>query len=441
MGDLDSLSEDTMEKVRQQFDAAPYPNIPLAAFPDDGNYCFIHNMVTAYYLRDQRVVNPAGKMILDVGCGSGYKALVLAIANPGATIVGIDLSAQSVALARERLHYHGIANCEFHQLALEDLSSLGMSFDYINCDEVLSLLPELTTGLQAVQSVLKPGGMMRANVHSMLQRSNYYAAQQMFALMGLVEGTPSELELGIAKDTMFALNDEVMLKRSTWYEQSSTDEAILMNYFLQGDRGYTVPDLFAALRNANLEFVSMVDWRSWELLDLFNNPNDLPAFWAMCLPELSTEEQLTIYELIQPKNRLLDFWCGHPSHDPSPIPVAAWSPKDWQGARVHLHPQLKTESIQEDFCTCIADRRGVCLSHHLSHPTVKEIILESNLATILLPLWESDQAIEALVHRWQRLKPVDPITLEPVSQQQAFEQVTQMLIRLENYLYVLIERQ
>jgi len=69
----------------------------------------------------------------------------------------------------------------------------------------LSLLPDLTTGLQALQAVLSPGGIMRANVHSASQRSNYYAAQQLFALMGLADGTPGELELGIARDTMIAL--------------------------------------------------------------------------------------------------------------------------------------------------------------------------------------------------------------------------------------------
>jgi len=213
-----------------------------------------------------------------------------------------------------------------------------------------------------------------------------------------------------------------------------------MNYFLQGDHGYTVPDLFAALCTANLEFISMVDWRSWELLDLFTKPGDLPAFWAISLPELSAEERLTIYELMQPKNRLLDFWCGHPRQEPSLTTVAAWLPDDWQNAIIQLHPQLKTEAVRQDLCTCIAEHRGFCLSRHLSHPTVQEVILESSLAAMLLPLWESAQPIERLVQQWHCLKPVSPITLEAVSQETAFEQVTQFLIPLETYLYVLIER-
>ncbi len=428
-------------KVRQQFDATPYPNLPPSLLLEfESNYLFIHNVVTAYYLRSQRVIPSEGVTILDAGCGSGKNALALAMANPGATIVGVDLSAKSVEIATERLHRHGFTTCKFYQLALEDLPSLGMSFDYINCDEVLSLVPNLAAGLQALEAVLAPQGIIRANVHSRYQRVNYYAAQEAFALMGLLDNTPGELEVSIARETMLALKNTVPLKKYTWSRQYEEMETlVLMNYLLQGDRGYAVPDLFAALHTANLEFISMVDWRNWELLDLFKSPNELPAFWEMSLPELTTEERLAIYELMHPVNRLLDVWCGHPSTDLAPVPVAAWTTQDWQDAVVHLHPQLKTDAVRQDLCRCIVQRESFCLSKHLSHATVKDVLLESSLAAVLLPLWERAHPIAALVDLWQRMKPADPITLAPISYDQAFAEVTQFLTQLENYLYVLVE--
>jgi len=42
-----------------------------------------------------------------------------------------------------------------------------------------------------------------------------------------------------------------------------------MNYLLQGDKGFTITELFAALKAADLEFISMVNWRQWDLMDLF----------------------------------------------------------------------------------------------------------------------------------------------------------------------------
>ncbi len=440
-GDSLKVSSDIQEKIRQQFDTAPYPHVPLKTPPTtDADFLFIHNLVTPYYLRYQRVVSSEGMTILDAGCGSGYKALILASANPGATIVGVDLSAESVEVAKQRLHYHGFTSSKFYQITLEMLPSLGMEFDYINCDEVLTILPDLTAGLQALKAVLKPQGIIRGNLHSARQRKHYFAAQKLFSLMNLMDGNPEELEMTIARETMAALRDDVQLKQTTWnVERAQTTQFMLMNYLYQGDKGFTIPDLFAALRASDLELVSMVNWRRWELLELFSDPNDLPAFWAMSLPNLSAEEQLTLFELFQPVNRLLDFWCGHPIPDTAPLPVMSWSPADWQGAVVHLHPQIRTDQVRTELQTCITKRTSFCLSNYLAHPVMKDVSLESSMAALLLPLWEGAQPIASLVAHWQRIKPVDPVTLEPIDPDVAFAQVTQFLARLETTLYVLIE--
>ncbi len=438
-----NLVSDIQEKIRQQFDTTPYPHVPLETPPTtDTNFLFVHNLVTPYYLRYQRVVSSAGMTILDAGCGSGYKALILAAANPGATIVGVDLSAESIEVAKQRLHHHGFTTSKFYQITLEMLPSLGMEFDYINCDEVLTILPDLAAGLQALKAVLKPHGIIRGNLHSARQRKHYYAAQKLFSLMGLMDANPEELEMAIARETMAALKDDVQLKQTTWNaERAQTTQFMLMNYLYQGDKGFTIPDLFTALRASDLEFISMVNWRRWELLELFSDPNNLPAFWAMSLPNLSAEEQLTLFELFQPVNRLLDFWCGHPIPDAMPLPVINWSPADWQGAVVHLHPQIRTDRVRTELQDCITKRTSFCLSDYLAHPVMKDVSLESSMAALLLPLWEGAQSIAALVAHWQRIKPVDPVTLEPIDPNVAFAQVTQFLARLEATLYVLIEKQ
>ena len=195
-------------KIRQQFDVVTYPRTPVEKSPkDDYELLFIHNLVTPYYLRNQKVIETEGKVILDAGCGSGYKALVLAEANPGAKIVGIDISEKSVELARQRLQYHGFNNSEFHVLPIEELPSLGLEFDYINNDEVLYLFPDIVVGLQAMKSVLKPDGIIRTNLHSSLQRHYYFRAQEMFQMMGLMNENPGEIEMEIARETLDTLKD------------------------------------------------------------------------------------------------------------------------------------------------------------------------------------------------------------------------------------------
>lgn len=438
---MDNQESELIEKIRQQFDNAPYPRVPLEQSPKtDYQLLYIHNLVTAYYLRNQKVIETEGKVILDAGCGTGYKSLVLAEANPGARIVGIDLSEEAVNLAQQRLQHHGFENAEFHVLAIENLPQLNIKFDYINNDEVLYILPDIAVGLQAMKSVLKPDGIIRANLHSSLQRANYFRAQALFKTMGLMEVNPRETEIEIARDIMNSLKDDVILKASTWQPERAQDEEwVLMNYLFQGDKGYTVSELFAALEVSDLEFVSMVNWRQWELMDLFKEPDNLPAFLAMSLPEISVEERLHLFELLHPANRLIDFWCAHPNQAQSFVPVPEWTLADWRTALVYLHPQLKTAESREEITNCITSYKPFEISLYVRLPTKVPILIESMMAACLLPLWERASSVTELAERWLKLRPLHPVTLEPASRETAFEEVKKLLITLEAFMYVLLE--
>ncbi|MEG4226655.1 class I SAM-dependent methyltransferase [Microcoleus sp. N9_B2] len=432
---------DVSEKIRQQFDTVCYPRTALEETPkNDCVSLYIHNLVTPYYLINQKIIETEGKIILDAGCGSGYKSLILAEANPGAKIVGIDLSEESVKLARQRLEYHGFRNVEFHALSIENLPRLGLEFDLINNDEVLYLLPDPVVGLQAMKSVLKPEGIIRTNLHSYFQRASFFRSQKLWQLMGLMDENPQDLEIEIVRETMNALKNEVLLKARNWNSNNS-DEWIFMNYLLQGDKGYTIPEVFATLRAADLEFVSMVGWRHWDVTDLFQDSENLPAFLAMSLPEISIEDRLHMFELLHPVHRLIDFWCGHPTEKPqSFVPVSEWTEPDWQAARVHLHPQLKTPQVREDLLNCIANQKPFIISNYIPLPTQVPIAVESMLAACLLPLWEGSQPIMSLVELWLKLRPLHPATLEQVNPETAFEEVKELLSMLEAFLYVLLER-
>jgi ubiquinone/menaquinone biosynthesis C-methylase UbiE len=439
-------SAELLEKVRKQFDFGPYPRTPLEKSPkDDPNNLFIHNLVTPYYLRSQRVVDTTGKVILDAGCGSGWKCLLLAEANPGAQIVGIDISETSVDMARERLKYHKFENAEFHAMLLENLPSLGLQFDYINCDEVLYLLPDPIAGLQAMQAVLKPEGILRTNLHSSLQRAVFYRAQALFRQMGLMESNPEEFEMNLVREVMQSLNDWVDLKTRAWRPEFNdsnlqTEETLLANHLLQGDKGSTIPEFFSYLQAANLEFISMTRWHRWNLLSLFKEPDNLPAFLGMSLPELSLEQELHLYELLQPNNRLLDLWCGNEGVASNLTPIAEWQPEDWQQAVAHLHPQLRRTKVREDLLAAIQDQKVVDMGVFLNATSDKPVFVDRLLAACLLPLFDGPQPVVALAERWQKLQPCDLVTLEPFEMDVALSEISKLLRRLETNLFVMIEK-
>ncbi|MFM7427678.1 MAG: methyltransferase domain-containing protein [Elainella sp.] len=441
---MDLEKTELLEKIRQQFDSAPFPKTPVEVSPKaDANGLFIHNLVTPYYLRTQQVINPQDMTVLDLGCGSGYKTLILAEANPGATIVGVDLSEKSVELARQRLQFHGFKDAQFHALSLDQISELGLMFDYINCDEVLYLMPDLVQALQTLKSVLKPTGILRGNLHSLYQRQDYFRAQQLFTAMGLMQRNPEETEISIVLDTMRAIVDDAPLKQQTWNAKQAVErpeEYVLMNYLFQGDQGYTIPELFEALAAAELEFICMVNQRNWDLMALFSKTQPLPPFWQAGLPRLNMAERLQLFELIAPIHRLLDFWCGHQNQTPLWQLPESWSPQTWEAVQVTLHPQLQTETVKAALIEAIRQQQLFFLSDYLSAglPAKTRASLSPHLAACLLPLWEGPQPFLALVQRSLTIRAYDPVTLAPSEPEQASQELRGALLSLEASLYVML---
>ncbi len=436
-------------RIEKQYDVLPYPHHPVEMpATQSSDVLFVDNFITSYYLRNQQVADLQGRSILDVGCGSGYKALNLAKANPGATIVGIDLSKASIQFAHQRADYNQLTNAEFHVLSIYDLEQLGQKFDYVNCDEVLYLLPDLIQALKAMKSVLKPDGILRTNLHSYYQRGTYFRAQKVFQMMGLTESAPEEFEAGIVIETMNALKDTVNLKRLTWnppnqnIKEPDSLERVLMNYLLVGDRGFTIPEMFSMLDEADLEFISMVEWRKWELLSLFKNPNDLPAAWDMGLMEASPAERLALFELLNPVNRLIDFWCGHPDQGRTVNAIEDWDDQAWQTAIATLHPQLQTAEFRDGLLQSVQHHQPFQINQYLKLTAPEgKFFLDSKLTTAcLMPLLDGSQSVAALVDRYQSLYPLDPVTLEPTTDEQAWTEVKTFLQQQETFMYVLLER-
>ncbi|MDJ0727439.1 MAG: methyltransferase domain-containing protein [Prochloraceae cyanobacterium] len=438
---METKTPQIYDKIREQFDTGPYPRIPIETSPKEQIInLYYHNLVTAYYRRNKQVISTQGRIILDAGCGSGFTTLTLAEANPGAKIVGIDLSSKSLELAQKRLEYHGFDNVEFHVLSLEDLPKLEIKFDYINCDEVLYLLPDPVAGLKAMKAVLKPAGIIRANLHSSLQRVFYFRAQLIFKMMGLMDENPGEIEVDIVREIFKSLKDGVQLKQKTWNsEKENDDQYFMMNYLFQGDKGYTIPEMFAAIADANLEFISMTQLKQWDLMSLFKDPKDIPTFLAYSLPEISIEDKLNLFELFNPKNRLLDFWCGNKEENQTIKPPQEWTIDDWKKVKIHLHPQMKASVVVEELFECINQYLYFPIDKHLPL-TQEQILIKNNVAACLYPpLLESPKPIDFLAKRWQRLYPENPITGEATTEEQAFKIIRDLAIGREAFGEILLE--
>ena len=104
---------------------------------------------------DERV-NLAGKKVLDVGCGGGI--LSEAMAQRGATVMGIDMGEAPLAVAQLHQLESGV-NVEYRQITAEDLAEeMPEQFDVVTCLEMLEHVPDPASVVAACARLVRPGG-------------------------------------------------------------------------------------------------------------------------------------------------------------------------------------------------------------------------------------------------------------------------------------------
>lgn len=425
--------------VHEQFDRIPYPNVPIeTSFEDDINFLFKYCITTPNYRRSQKIVKAEGKLILDVACGTGLLTLALAQANPEAKVVGMDISEESIKWARKRLAYHGYKDVEFHVMQLEELPKLGLSFDFIHCNDTLYLLPDPVDGLKVMRSILAPQGVIQGNLHSIYQRHYYYQAQRLWKFLGLMDGAPSDIEFSVLREIMSSIDDQVLLKNLTWHGNPN-NTSLSVNYLLQEDKGYTIPEMFQIISDAGLEFISMTNWNQWDVRDLYKDKNNSSEYLDMVLSSASIEEKLQIYELLQPVNRLLDFWCGHVNEVAIVNNPEEWSDTTWQNIQVYLHPKLKHPKIRESLDQAIALYAPFNIHIFLNVNAAQQISLYATSCACLHLLWDKPLTVMELAQKWLKIKPVNWLTSESITEEQALFEVRRTLIEMESLMLVLLE--
>ncbi len=101
---------------------------------------------------------PAGSVVLEVGCGTGAQTVALAQNSPGARIVSIDVSSDSLAEAKAKVDAAGVTNVEFLVADIFALPFASASFDHVFVCFVLEHLSRPEDALAILKKLLKPGG-------------------------------------------------------------------------------------------------------------------------------------------------------------------------------------------------------------------------------------------------------------------------------------------
>ncbi|MFM7426874.1 MAG: class I SAM-dependent methyltransferase [Elainella sp.] len=291
--------------VAKLYDTYPFPPEPLLDEPPPG-YNWRWNWLTAYSFCTGR--RPANQRIriLDAGCGSGVGTEYLVHLNPEAEVVGIDLSAGTLAVATERCRRSGAERVQFQQLSLFDAAQLPGEFDLINCVGVLHHTPDPMRGIRALAQKLAPGGLMHIFVYSELGRWEIKLMQQAIALLQGEQRGDYRDGVQVGRQILAALPETNRLVRreaERWAIENHRDECFADMYVHPQEIDYNIDSLFELIDASGLEFVGFSNPKTWELdrllakaPDLLERTQGLTDQQRYRLIELLDSETITHYE-------------------------------------------------------------------------------------------------------------------------------------------------
>ncbi len=125
-----------------------------------------------------------GKALLEIGCGLGTD--LLQFARHGAVVTGVDLTEESVALAKKRFELYGVQGT-FCTADAENLPFADNSFDVVYSFGVLHHTPNTQKAIDEVYRVVKRGGeivIMLYHKHSL----HVWLGVPLYFLYGLSKG-------------------------------------------------------------------------------------------------------------------------------------------------------------------------------------------------------------------------------------------------------------
>ena len=130
-----------------------------------------------------------GMTVLDLGSGAGFDAfLALNRVGPTGHVIGVDMTDDMLALARENAAKRGAANIEFRKGHIEELPVESGTVDYVISNCVINLSPDKPAVFREISRVLKPGGHFAVSDIVLLKALPEAIVRDISAYVGCISG-------------------------------------------------------------------------------------------------------------------------------------------------------------------------------------------------------------------------------------------------------------
>jgi len=204
-----------------------------------------------------------GFHVLDAGSGTGDSIIHMAeqLRDTDAQLVYLDMSEQSMAIARARAEVRGLENIRYIQGSLLDVPQMGLEpFDLIISTGVLHHLVQPTDGLAALRAVLKDDGVMMLMLYARCGRTGIYQMQELMRMVNGDEEDPAR-KIANTRTILDALPETNWFRRSQemFYDWKHAGDAGIYDLFLHSiDRAYSIQELHEFMESSGLHVTDFV---------------------------------------------------------------------------------------------------------------------------------------------------------------------------------------
>lgn len=242
-------------KVQNQYEENPYPRWKDIGFNTASSYqqALLKNFpqLNLSHWQGKNKLN-----VLVAGCGTGRQAIRLASYFNDLNIIAIDLSGRSLAYAQQQADKYNVNNIQFIQADILEFSDFPMLFDVIECSGVLHHMENPEQGLQSLNALLSPTGVMKIALYSEAARKQVITFRDLIAKNK--EQTGQALDQRLLRQALL-MNQipgdwKEIINSPDFYSMSNCRDLI----FHEQEHQFTPNKISELLANNQLDFIGML---------------------------------------------------------------------------------------------------------------------------------------------------------------------------------------
>jgi 2-polyprenyl-3-methyl-5-hydroxy-6-metoxy-1,4-benzoquinol methylase len=252
---ITAIDEQSSLAVQRQYEENPYPRWVKSSPIGLSTTISAHLREQLPHLSLHDLPSVQSPEILVAGCGTGQQSIETARRYKGARVLAIDLSRQSLSYAKRKTQELGVRNIEYAQADILRLAGIGRMFDVVEASGVLHHLSDPMAGWRILLSLLRPGGVMRLGLYSLLGRQKLDAARAFIAQRGY-SSAPEDIRRCRQEVASFG-GDTDVAKALEWGDFFSTSSCRDLLFHVQ-EHQMTLPEISFFLQQNELQFLGLV---------------------------------------------------------------------------------------------------------------------------------------------------------------------------------------